>query len=276
MSASTPRSLTGNRIEFRQGQDQRVVRRHWSSADRASWLGASRDAELAAHRLASRVGIAPQITNLDWASRWMEIEWVDGAPLVVDELVASSSRSVLVTLLDQLRSLDAADVPRLDVCGRIEELLDRLSQIDSNAGLTWQPRWHALRTQSEKSAPQEGVVSRFRPCLVHGDLHSGNVLRRADGRLICIDWEYAHAGHPLEDLAGLLTASSVLQAEWQVAQNATAPRPDWWPEDVFDALGCLGHAERVRRLSWWVEARRILDGVWMALASHSAGNASHA
>lgn len=276
MSASALNSLTGNRIECRQAQGQRLVRRHWSSAARASWLGASREAELAAHRLGSQLDIAPQIIDVDLASRWMEIEWVDGVPIVVDELVASSSRSALWALLDQLRRLDAQGVPRLDVSSRLDELLDRLSRVDSSAWRMWQQQWHALRAGVEEGASAESAASHIGSCLVHGDLHSGNVLHRADGRLVCIDWEYAHAGHPLEDLAGLLNASAVLQAEWQKAQHATAPRPDWWPETIFDALRCPGHAERVRCLGWWVEARRILDGVWMALASHSAGNAPHA
>ena len=276
MSAPGLNGLTGNRIEFRQVQGRRVVRRHWGSVARESWLGASRDAELAAHRVGSRFGIAPQITAVDLAARWMEIEWLKGVPIVLDELATSSSRSMLWTLLDQLRRLDASDVPRLDVSSRIDELLHRLSRIDSTACLIWRSQWLALRARSEEHAAEEGVASPFSRCLVHGDLHSGNVLHGPGERFVCIDWEYAHAGHPLEDLAGLLNASSVLQAEWQTAQHVTAPRPDWWPETVFDALGCRGHADRVRRLGWWIEARGILDGVWMALASHSAGNAPDA
>lgn len=272
MSASRRNSLagnqlTGNQIEFRQIEGRCVVRRHWSSVARAAWLGASPDAELAAHRLGSEVGIAPRIITVDWVSRWMDIEQVEGIPIVLDELLDSSLRSALMALLDRLRSLAAADVPRLDLARRIDELLDRLSRVDSTAWLTWQRQWRALRADAVES---DALPSRS--CLVHGDLHSGNLLGDADGRLLCIDWEYAHRGHPLEDLAGLLLASSRWQSEWQRAQRASAPRPDWWPQDVFDALGCLGHAERVRRLGWWMDARRILDGVWMALAVHSAGN----
>lgn len=267
MSVPMRNSLTGNQIEFRQVEGRCVVRRHWSSVARAAWLGASPDAELAAHRLGSEVGIAPRITAVDRVSRWMELEQVDGAPIVLDELLDSSSRSALVTLLERLRGLAAADVPRLDLASRVDELLDRLSRVDSSAWLMWQQQWRVLRSGAEESD-----TAPTRACLVHGDLHSGNVLREADGRLLCIDWEYAHRGHPLEDLAGLLLASSRWQGEWQDAQRASAPRPDWWPQDVFDAQGCRGHAERVRCLGWWMDARRILDGVWMALAVHSAGN----
>ena len=276
MSEASSHSLTGNRIEFRQDQGRRVVRRHWSSAARASWLGANREAELAAHRSASRAGLAPQILDLDSAAGWMDIEWVEGVPIIADELLASSARSALWLLLDRLRTLDAPQVPRLDVSTRIDELLDRLSQIDSAASLRWQSQWQLLRARPGADLSTARVVSQMGACLVHGDLHSGNVLRRADGGLVCVDWEYAHTGDPLEDLAGLLGGSALLQAEWQTAQDVSAPRPDWWPADVFDALACHGHAEQVRVLDWWVEARRLLDGVWMTLAAHSAGNTPRA
>ena len=276
MSTASSHSLTGNRIEFRQVQGRRVVRRHWSSTARASWLGANREAELAAHRAASQAGLAPQIIGLDSAAGWMDIEWIEAAPIVVDELLASSARSALWLLLDRLRKLGAPQVPRLDVSTRIEELLDRLTQIDSAASLRWRSQWQLLRAGPAADLSTARGVSQMGACLVHGDLHSGNVLRRADGRLVCIDWEYAHTGGPLEDLAGLLSGSALLQTEWQTAQEVSAPRPDWWPADVFDALACHGHAEQVHVLDWWVEARRLLDGVWMTLAAHSAGNTPHA
>jgi thiamine kinase-like enzyme len=206
----------------------------------------------------------------------MDIEWIEAAPIVVDELLASSARSALWLLLARLRKLDAPQVPRLDVSTRIEELLDRLSQIDSAASLRWRSQWQLLRARPGPDLSTARAVSQMGVCLVHGDLHSGNVLRRADGGLVCVDWEYAHTGDPLEDLAGLLSGSALLQAEWRTAQDVSAPRPDWWPADVFDELACHGHAEQVRVLDWWVEARRLLDGVWMTLAAHSAGNTPRA
>jgi aminoglycoside phosphotransferase (APT) family kinase protein len=46
---------------------------------------------------------------------------------------------------------------------------------------------------------------RRRASLVHGDVGPGNFLFDADGRILAIiDWEVAHMGHPLEDLAAVL------------------------------------------------------------------------
>lgn len=39
------------------------------------------------------------------------------------------------------------------------------------------------------------------PCLVHADFKANNLLLSPDGRVTVIDWELAHAGDPLEDLA---------------------------------------------------------------------------
>ena len=268
MTGSDRHSLTGNRIEYRVDRDRRVVRRYWSTAERASWLGASREAELAAHRLADHAGVAPRITAIDVASQWIEIEWIDGIAVRFDQSIESAIRPVLWSLLGKLRQLDPIGVPQLDVPDRIEVLLKRLCLIDPKAWSTWASRWAALR---ERAA--EYAASPTQLCLVHGDLVSGNLLQRADGRLFGIDWEYAHAGHPLEDLAGILVVSSELQSEWRLAQRGAAEHPDWWPQATFDALGCLDRTGQIRLLSWWIEARRVLDGVWMALAAHSAGNA---
>ena len=44
-----------------------------------------------------------------------------------------------------------------------------------------------------------------RACLVHGDVGPGNFLFGEDGSILAIiDWEVAHVGHPLEDLAAVL------------------------------------------------------------------------
>jgi len=42
-----------------------------------------------------------------------------------------------------------------------------------------------------------------RPCLVHGDYRHGNVIIDANGLRAVLDWEIAHLGDPIEDLAWL-------------------------------------------------------------------------
>lgn len=270
MTATSP-SLSGNRIEQRIEQGRRTIRRYWSSSQRARQLGADHAAELVAHRLAAGKGLAPEIIQLDLAAQWLELEWIDGAGTDIDHVLSTPSRAHLWDLLAKLRLLEPADVPDLQVPQRVEELLLRLSRLDSVAAGVWERRWDPLRDQGELFAPADVVK-----CLVHGDLNALNLLRRADGTWVCIDWEYAHAGHPLEDLAGLICSSSLLQKEWQQVQRSEAWRPDWWPQPSFDALGLQQYADAVRCLRWWVDARSILDGIWLALAAHFAGNETSA
>ena len=71
------------------------------------------------------------------------------------------------------------------------------------------------------------------PVLVHGDFRIGNLLFDGDGRVqAAVDWEMAHVGDPLEDLA------------WSLDPRQDANRPDL-------ACGLLPHAEAVRV---WQEA----------------------
>ncbi len=50
------------------------------------------------------------------------------------------------------------------------------------------------------------------PCLVHGDFKANNLLVSATGALTLIDWELAHLGDPVEDLAWTM----LWRTEWDV------------------------------------------------------------
>jgi len=267
MMAATIPSFSGNRIEQRFEQGRRTIRRHWSDAEQARQLGADHTAELVAHRLAASQGLAPEILQFDLAAQWLELEWIDAVGTDIDQLLTTPARAGLWDLVAKLRLIEPTDIPPLHVPQRIEELLARLSRFDSGAAEAWKRRWEPLRNQSKRFAPADVVK-----CLVHGDLNALNLLRRANNAWVCIDWEYAHAGHPLEDLAGLICSSSVLQQEWQQAQRSETQQADWWPQTSFDALGLKQYTDAVRCLGWWVDARSILDGIWLALAAHFAGN----
>lgn len=260
-------SLSGNRIEQRVEQGRRVVRRYWSDVQLARQLGADHATELTAHYLAASEGVAPAVIGHDLSAGWLELEWIDGGVVDIDHLLSTPARAGLWKLLAKLRLLEPANVPALHVPQRVEELLARLATFDSRAASAWQQRWGCLRVQADRFAPQG-----FAPCLVHGDLNSPNLLTQLDGRLVCIDWEYAHAGHPLEDLAGLICSSRALQLEWLQVQQSDGGRADWWPQSTFDDLGQHRYADAVHCLRWWVDARSTLDGIWMALAAHFAGN----
>jgi aminoglycoside phosphotransferase (APT) family kinase protein len=57
-------------------------------------------------------------------------------------------------------------------------------------------------------------------CLIHGDLHAGNLLRDAEGASVWADWQEVGIGQGPEDLALL----------WQRAEfdGADRPAPPCW------------------------------------------------
>lgn len=57
------------------------------------------------------------------------------------------------------------------------------------------------------------------PVLVHGDLKANNLLISPDGRLTVIDWELAHPGDPVEDLAWTM----LWRTEWDVVGGLHGP-----------------------------------------------------
>jgi aminoglycoside phosphotransferase (APT) family kinase protein len=69
-----------------------------------------------------------------------------------------------------------------------------------------------------------------------------------------LDFEYAHRGHRLEDLAGLVVSSAVADDRW----TTWVPAPE---RVLFETL---------------VRTRAVLDGIWTDLAWTLTGNAAAA
>ena len=92
-------------------------------------------------------------------------------------------------------------------------LADRVWQEGAESLVTWLDRWSAraplaalgangLAVLREVCAEADGLLAAApRACLVHGDLSPRNVLCDPDAGVVTglIDWEFAHAGHPMED-----------------------------------------------------------------------------
>lgn len=98
--------------------------------------------------------------------------------------------------------------------------------------------------------------------IVHGDYRNGNVLHDGNGRIIAVlDWEMAHIGDPLEDLAWALDPLWNLKDESRAA--GLIPREDAiriWEE----ASGCRFDAQS---FAWW-EMFATLKGlaIWISSA----------
>jgi aminoglycoside phosphotransferase (APT) family kinase protein len=92
--------------------------------------------------------------------------------------------------------LQATAAPAPEACWRTE--LDYWAGvIDADEGHP-QPIVRAAIRRLRRDAPPPAS----KVCVVHGDLRSGNFLHDGQGRILAVlDWEMAHLGDPLEDLA---------------------------------------------------------------------------
>jgi aminoglycoside phosphotransferase (APT) family kinase protein len=92
-------------------------------------------------------------------------------------------------------------------------LENRIWQVGSESLVTWLDRWrgraplaaldaHETATLYDACLEADGLLAVApRACLVHGDLSPRNVLCDPETGVVTglIDWEFAHAGHPMED-----------------------------------------------------------------------------
>ncbi|HKY75742.1 MAG TPA: phosphotransferase family protein [Acidimicrobiia bacterium] len=119
----------------------------------------------------------------------------------------------------------------------------------------------ALRWLDERRPPPAGRV------VVHGDFRNGNLIVGPDGVAAVIDWELAHIGDPLSDLAWLC------QKAWRY--GAGAPVGGFGTvEDLLAAYHKAGGVEVDREaLRWWEVQATLRWGVICIalLESHLSG-----
>ena len=234
---------------------------------------------------------------------WLEEdkEWLDYPFFVMEELqgLESSPQAIALppytehhesyarrmwTILGEIASADPAELGLVDVMEPVSAEAARWRELDY---------WEA-RIDRDELCPQPIVRAAIRWCrrnppppaqrvsVVHGDYRTGNYLYDAEGRIHAIlDWEMAHLGDPLEDLAwsinpvwgpggktgGLTTRDEALRI-WEKASGLTADPAGlhWW--EVFTSI--KGQA------IWVSSAKEFSDGVnqdlILALASWLMGN----
>jgi aminoglycoside phosphotransferase (APT) family kinase protein len=225
-----------NRVFEVQDVRGRLIRREWASPELAGALGIDPETEVAAHRLAANVGLAPPVLDYDPVQRFMVMPVVEGLRLETDWAQRPERRAAVRALIGQLRAIDASRLPALNISDRLLALRERLTRCAPH-------RAHRYQAEVDVCVDRLAAISGGCSVLVHGDLTPENVIVRDDGSLCLLDWEYAHCGHGDEDLAGLALEARGLDA-WSLA-----------PAE-FDV--------RVR-------SRRLLDGLWRELAAVLAG-----
>ena len=120
-------------------------------------------------------------------------EWRDRLPHVAEQMWSTMGRLAAVPVED----LDVAFMkPTTRETTAADELSYWVAKLDNN-DVGAEPITRAAIRKLERWQPTAEKLA-----LVHGDFRAGNFLYDDDGNLIAVlDWEMAHLGDPLEDLA---------------------------------------------------------------------------
>jgi len=159
--------------------------------------GLDRDRELALHNAAAGAGIAPHVIYACPDRSCLITDYVEGRLWTPHYFTRMRDLRALGQRLRVLHSLPVPEVPRFDplaVARRYAETIVRADPDDA--------RRIADLLDRGAEALRHARSSQREPCIVHSDLHHGNVLT-AD-RIYFIDWEYAQVADPLQDLACIL------------------------------------------------------------------------
>jgi aminoglycoside phosphotransferase (APT) family kinase protein len=240
-----------NRVQRLNEHGCDVVRRHWATHSIAGPLGADRLVELTAQRLVAAIGLAPPVLAVDLEAGWMSMPFISGAGLDRHWWRRETTTASVLGVLEALRTLPASQLPVISLADRASALHRRLADLAPGVARRWES---ALRRCLEEWGRESALDRQALHCFVHGDVSTDNVLCTPKGQLILLDFEYAHRGHRLEDLAGLVVSGAVAADRWS----------SW--------IGTQDHA----LFATLVRTRSLLDGIWTDLAVALTGNAEAA
>ncbi len=208
--------------------------------DLARLLGVDPQREQALQQCAAAAGIAPALVAADPDGRWQLRPWVEGRVWSANELEHPQSRGRLAhSLRDLHRIAPPADaVVTLDPLAVVRGWCERLGDAAPRGALD---EIRAALTRIDSA--RRGTA------IIHSDVHAGNVIDAGD-RLWLIDWEYAHVGDPLCDVAALL---------------ASAPQLGARSEELLQGLGLAG-CVAPGELEAWTRIYRRINSLWQSLA----------
>lgn len=191
-------------------------------------LGAALHREAAVHGLAAAAGLAPALVDVDIHHRTLVTAWVDGTPWTWRRARKPQAVRQFATLAAALHALPLpADLGHTVPAAAAAALLDGAAAVQApNAVMIVRAALaaaDALEPAGTATSPR---------VLVHFDTHAGNLLEDTTGRLWLLDFEYAAAGAPVDDLAAFATAhdlSPVARREllraYAAAQASSAAAP---------------------------------------------------
>ena len=156
-----------------------------------------------------------------------------------------------------IHAIDPADVSPEIVQVKAADLLTKLEQgyREQNAHI---PVFDYALGWLERNLPEP-----VEPCLVHADFRMGNLMIDADGITAVLDWELAHLGDPLEDLAYLCTPS------WRFGHYEKEAGGFDSAENLIAAYQKAGGVEFDQaRFDWWL----IYSTLWWGVTCLRMGN----
>ena len=104
--------------------------------------------------------------------------------------------------------------------------------------------WAARLSAAASSPALREAAERLPRALVHGDMHPANILTRADGSPVIIDWGNACLAPPMLDLANIVELGSPAWATYVAAYQAAggafdaavAERAYWWAKAMVGLM----------------------------------------
>jgi aminoglycoside phosphotransferase (APT) family kinase protein len=181
------------------------------AADHGLQLGADLKWEVRLLGRAAAAGVAPPVVYSDAGRNVLLMRWVAGRPWSNEDAKDPASAGRVAQLLRRVHALEVPAPPRRICAARwIDIYAAALARRDLDAGDAALSAAAAARIRQLDAVT---AASRAPDVVCHSDLHALNVIQRGDV-LILLDWEYAHVGDPLWDLAGW-SANNDLAAERQ-------------------------------------------------------------
>ena len=159
--------------------------------------GLDREREIRLHTAAADAGLAPQIIYACPDHSCLITDFVDGRLWTPHYFTRMRDLRSLGLRLRVLHGVSPPPLPRFDPLAVARRYADIVVRSDPQEAL----RIQSLLERGAESYARSGSQQRA-ATIVHSDLHHGNVLT-AD-RVYFIDWEYAHVGDPLLDLACIM------------------------------------------------------------------------
>jgi aminoglycoside phosphotransferase (APT) family kinase protein len=159
--------------------------------------GLDRERELALHGAAAQAGIAPDVIYAAPDRSCLITGFVEGRLWTPHYFSRMRDLRSLGARLKTLHSLAPPRIERFDMMAAARHYADHIIRQDPPEAVRLQALLDRGAEAFERSMPAKRP-----PCIVHCDLHHGNVLT-AD-RVYFIDWEYAQVTDPLVDLACIM------------------------------------------------------------------------